>query len=129
MSFKVAMFFSLPMQTLDLPWSQETSCVLLQLEQSATRPLKLFFHWSLSLIRSKLIRGACKSFLLSHTIFSEVMLLQNFYCRGVLLYTFVTKRYPFGNKVRVLQNHLSDYENLQLGSNQSEGMAILTLLL
>jgi len=63
--------FSLPMQTLDMPWSQETSCVLLQLEQSATRPLKLFFHWSLSLIPSKLIRGACKCYLLSHTIFSE----------------------------------------------------------
>ena len=53
--------------------------------------------------------------------------MQYFYFRGVLLYTFVRKRYPFGREDQVFKNRLCDYENLQLGSDQSEG--IVTLLL
>ncbi len=46
----------------------------------------------------------------------------------ILLYTFVKGCYPFGGKDQVLNNHLWHYENLQLGSGQTEGTELLDII-
>ncbi len=53
---------------------------------------------------------------------------QHFNFRGVLLYTFVKGCYPFGGKDQVLNNHLWHYENLQLGSGQTEGTELMDII-